>query len=81
MLYCEIVARLVTQRRGFVWLGIAIVATLSIFILITRLRLDTEVLDLLPGKFESVQGLRTYNREFAQTRELTFALLAQPNDT
>jgi len=81
MLYSEIVARLVTQRRGFVWLGIAIVATLSIFILITRLRLDTEVLDLLPGKFESVQGLRTYNREFAQTRELTFALLAQPNDT
>ena len=80
MLYSEIVARLVTQRRGFVWLGVAIVATLSVLILIARLRLDTEVLDLLPGKFASVQGLRTYNREFAQTRELTFALLAQPND-
>src|SRR5438046_9939960 len=44
------------------------------------LRLDTEVLDLLPREFDSVEGMKTYNNEFAQTRELTFALLCQPGD-
>ena len=43
--------------------------------------LDSEVLNLLPGKFESVQGLKVYNNDFAQTRQLTFALVCQPNDT
>ncbi len=38
------------------------------------------MLNLLPAKFESVQGLKIYNRDFAQTRELTFALVCQPND-
>jgi predicted exporter len=44
------------------------------------LRLDTEVLNLLPRGFDSVEGLKIYNSEFAQTRELTFALLCQPED-
>ena len=35
---------------------------------------------MLPGKFDSVQGLKVYNRDFAQTRELTFALVCQPDD-
>ena len=38
------------------------------------------MLNLLPAKFESVQGLKVYNNDFAQTRELTFALVCQPND-
>src|SRR5437762_7294031 len=45
------------------------------------MRLDTEVLNLLPGGFSSVEGLKVYNNEFAQTRELTFALLCEPDDT
>ena len=32
------------------------------------------------GGFESVEGLKVYNRDFAQTRELTFALVCQPED-
>ena len=28
-----------------------------------------------------MQGLKVYNNDFAQTRELTFALVSQPNDT
>ena len=75
MSYSKFIARLVTQRRGLVWLAVALVAAVSIYILVTRLTLDTEVLNLLPGKFESVQGLKIYNRDFAQTRELTFALV------
>src|SRR5215212_5877752 len=74
------VSRLVTQRRGLVWLGIALLAAASVFILVTRMKLDTEVLNLLPRGFPSVEGLKVYNRDFAQVRELTFALLAQPED-
>ena len=47
----------------------------SVYVLVTRLKLDTEVLNLLPSGFESVEGLKIYNRDFAQVRELTFALV------
>jgi predicted RND superfamily exporter protein len=49
-------------------------------LLVARLRLDTEVLNLLPGNFESVEALKIYNRDFAQVRELTFALSCKPED-
>ncbi len=74
------ISHLVTQRRGLVWLAVAILAGLSLFVLATRMKLDTEVLNLLPRGFESVEGLKVYNRDFAQVRELTFALLAKPED-
>ena len=74
------IARLVTERRGLVWFGIVIIAAGSILVLVTRMKLDTEVLNLLPNGFESVEGLKVYNRDFAQVRELTFALLCQPAD-
>lgn len=80
MSYSKFIARLVTERRGLVWLFVALVSLTSLYILVTRMRLDSEVLDLLPKKFESVQGLKIYNSQFAQTRELTFAILCQPND-
>ena len=44
------------------------------------MKLDTEVLNLLPSGFESVEGLKVYNRDFAQVRDLTFALVCQPED-
>src|SRR5947209_13099628 len=74
------VARLVTERRAIVWSAVALISALSLFVLITRMRLDTEVLNLLPRGFQSVEGLKVYNRDFAQVRELTFALLCQPAD-
>ncbi|HEV3408855.1 MAG TPA: MMPL family transporter [Chthoniobacterales bacterium] len=74
------ISRLVTQRRGLVWLAIALIAGASLAVLITRMKLDTEVLNLLPRGFESVEGLKVYNRDFAQVRELTFALLCQPEE-
>ncbi len=80
MLFSQLVARSVTRQRGLVWLIIALVSAISLWILATRLHLDTEILNLLPSKFESVQGLKVYNQDFAQTRELTFALVAQPAD-
>ncbi|MBA3543019.1 MAG: MMPL family transporter [Chthoniobacterales bacterium] len=80
MSYSRFIARLVTRQRGLVWIAVALIAAISSYILVTRLTLDTEVLNLLPGKFESVQGLKVYNNDFAQTRELTFALACQPDD-
>src|SRR4029434_4163238 len=80
MSYSKCIARLVTQHRGLVWLAVALMGTASIYILVTRLTLDTEVLTILPGKFASFQGLKIYNNDFAQTRQLTFALVCQPND-
>ena len=58
MSYSKFIARLVTQHRGLVWLAVVLMAAASIYILVTRLTLDTEVLNLLPGKFASVQGSR-----------------------
>jgi predicted exporter len=74
------IARLVTQRRGLVWLAVAVISAASTGVLVTKMKLDTEVLNLLPGGFESVEGLKVYNRDFAQVRDLTFALVCEPND-
>ena len=41
---------------------------------LARLRLDVEVLNLLPEQSDAVRSLRTLNSEFTQARELTFAL-------
>ena len=80
MRFSERVAWLVTERRGLMWTGVVLIALSSLGILVAFLRLDTEVLNLLPRGFDSVEGLKTYNTDFSQTRELTFALLCQPDD-
>ncbi|MCL4179414.1 MAG: MMPL family transporter [Verrucomicrobia bacterium] len=41
---------------------------------LTRLRFNVEVLDLLPGDLPAVQGLKNYQRHFANTRELIITL-------
>src|SRR5947208_16797413 len=74
------IAQFVTRRRGPVWAAVAVISAASIAVLILRMKLDTEVLNLLPGGFESVEGLKVYNRDFAQVRDLTFALVCQPDD-
>ncbi|MEO5722475.1 MAG: MMPL family transporter [Chthoniobacterales bacterium] len=74
------ISHLVTQRRGLVWLAVAVLIALSSLVLATRMKLDTEVLNLLPRGFESVEGLKIYNRDFSQVRELTFALVSKPED-
>src|SRR5213592_2960492 len=76
----DFIARAVTQRRALVWCCVAALAVTCIAILVTSLRLDSDVLNVLPGSFRSVQGLKIYDRDFAQTRELTFALLCRPGD-
>ncbi|HWN23764.1 MAG TPA: MMPL family transporter, partial [Candidatus Sulfotelmatobacter sp.] len=76
----DVIARTVTQRRALVWCSVAALALGCIAILITQLRLDSDVLNILPASFRSIAGLKIYDREFEQTRQLTFALVCAPDD-
>ena len=80
MLISDFIARAITQRRALVWCSVALLTVACIAILVTSLQLDSEIFNVLPGKFSSVQGLKIYDRDFEQTRELTFALQCAPND-
>ena len=76
----DLIARTITQRRALVWCGVTVLTVVCIAILVTSLRLDSEIFNVLPSKFASVKGLKIYDRDFEQTRELTFALQCEPND-
>ena len=76
----DFIARTITQRRALVWWSVAVLTVACIAILVTSLQLDSEIFNVLPGNFSSVQGLKIYDRDFEQTRELTFALQCAPND-
>src|SRR6266702_4940607 len=76
----DFIAQTITQRRALVWSGVAVLTIGCIAILVISLRLDSEVFNVFPGSFPSVQGLKIYDRDFEQTRQLTFALLCNPKD-
>src|SRR6202171_3280641 len=76
----DLIARVMAQRRVLVWFGVAALAAACLAILMTRVELDSDVINMLPKGFESVEGLKIYDRDFEQTRELTFALRCQPQD-
>ncbi len=76
----DFIARSIAQRRAVVWCGVTVLAIACIAILATSLRLDSEIFNVLPGRFSSVQGLKIYDQDFEQTRELTFALVCDPRD-
>src|SRR5216110_953768 len=76
----DFLAQTITQRRALVWSSVALLTVACIAILVTSLQLDSEIFNVLPGKFSSVQGLKIYDRDFEQTRELTFALQCAPKD-
>src|SRR5881392_3417146 len=76
----DFIARTITQRRALVWSGVVMITIACIAILVTSLRLDSEVFNVLPARYSSVQGLKIYDRDFEQTRQLTFALICNPKD-
>src|SRR5690348_10739283 len=76
----EFIARAFTGKRPAMWIVVALIALACLTILATRISLDSDVLNMLPGNFSTVEGLKIYNRDFEQTRELTFALQCQPAD-
>ena len=76
----DFIAQTVTQRRAVASFGVAALSIVCIATLATSLRLDSEIFNVLPGRFPSVQGLKIYDHDFEQTRELTFALVCDPQD-
>ncbi len=76
----DLIARVLTERRGTVWSVVIVLVAACLTVLITRMALDSDIINMLPGKFSSVQGLKVYNSDFEQTRELTFALVCHPED-
>jgi uncharacterized protein len=76
----DFIARIVTERRAHVWFGVITGAIVCLIILVSRISLDSDVLNMLPDEFKSLQGLKIYDRAFEQTRQLTFALHCEPED-
>jgi predicted RND superfamily exporter protein len=76
----DFIARTITQRRPLVWCGVAALTIICVAMLVTSLRLDSEIFNVLPSRFSSVQGLKIYDHDFEQTRELMFALVCHPSD-
>src|SRR5580704_11570702 len=56
-------------------IAIGVLAVLTIFL---RRNLDSDYLNLLPQQFESVQGLKIMNTEFADSRQVVFGFLGEP---
>ena len=67
MRFSEKVAFLVTERRGLIVERGSADRDLQCWHFWWHFWLDTEVPNLLPRGFDSVEGLKIYNREFAQT--------------
>jgi predicted RND superfamily exporter protein len=76
----DFIARTVTHHRALLWCGVTVLTIGCIAILTSSLRLDSEIFSVLPSRFSSVQGLKIYDHDFEQTRELTFALVCDPQD-
>jgi uncharacterized protein len=62
------------RTKTLIFMAFAI-ACLAVLIAVKRRNLDSEVLDLLPSKFASVVGLKEFNSDFAQARQLVFGFL------
>ena len=69
------VAHFVTQRRRLVALIAALIAVASLLVIVFGVHFASDILDLLPKHFDSVRSFKTFDREFTQAREVTFALL------
>lgn len=63
-------------KKGW-WLPLAVLVMLGL----GRLRLDVDVLNLLPPDLPSVQGLKLYQEHFANARELIITLRAPSGET
>ena len=73
----EFLASVIAHRTKTLIVAALVIAALSIFIVVKRRNFDSEVLNLLPSKFESVVGLKEFNNQFAQARQLVFGFLGE----
>ncbi len=67
-------AHFLVQRRRAAFTLLAALLIGALGLLVCCLHLDTEILNLLPGGYDSVKTLKVYNDHFTQTRELSLAV-------
>jgi len=65
------------RTKLLIVLAIAI-GGLAVLTIVLRRNLDSDYLNLLPQQFESVQGLKTMNSDFADSRQVVFGFLGEP---
>jgi predicted RND superfamily exporter protein len=70
----ERIAHFIVHRRRLLLLGALSLVVICLVSIGFLLRFNSDILQLLPGRFASVQGLRVLDAEFTQARELTFVL-------
>ncbi|MEO6742281.1 MAG: MMPL family transporter [Chthoniobacteraceae bacterium] len=70
------IAHLIAQRPRVLWLILPVLLAAAGVLIFFRARLNSEVLDMLPGHFESVQIYRLADREFSSARDLIIGLRA-----
>ncbi len=70
---------IVNHRRTLGGLAL-LLAAISGLILVWHARFASDVLDLLPGHFDSVRVFKRFDREFSQARELTFAVVDETGE-
>lgn len=70
----SVLARWVVRWPLALGLAGALLAVASAWIISSQNAFDSDILNLLPGDNPAVRGLKIYNSEFTQTRELAFLL-------
>jgi predicted RND superfamily exporter protein len=74
----EFISDTVAHRTKLLVLLAIGIGVLAILTIVLRRNLDSDYLNLLPGQFESVQGLKMMNSEFADSRQVVFGFLGEP---
>jgi predicted RND superfamily exporter protein len=73
----EVISHTVAHRTKLLVLLAIGVGLLGILTIGVRRNLDSDYLNLLPQNFESVQGLKIQNSEFADSRQVVFGFLGE----
>lgn len=74
----EFISHTVAHRTKLLVLLAIGIGLLAVSIIVLRRNLDSDYLNLLPQSFESVQGLKIQNSEFADSRQVVFGFLGEP---
>ncbi len=67
-------ARFSVRRPGVTIVLALLFGLASLAVILTQIRIDFDILNLLPQRFDSVRALKVYNSHFSQANEATFAL-------
>lgn len=76
----ERTARLIARRPRALWLLLPVILGVAGAVIFFRARLNSEVLDMLPGHFESVAIYKLVDREFSSARELIVGIVAESDE-